>query len=309
MSNWKERADQERARIINEAQAAEQARQQAIAAEAERVRLEKLKLTDDGVREVNKLFKKLEVGRKLTELNRDLWRNAGIVNGTGDTLRDLETVVYGIGNPIEAFASLVGVYPEYQLETEDIWNKVNGPYEISRSSYGSGSDSSWTESRNGWHDEIVGKRVMSVLQKDKGFGVRIAVEFYRGDVNAVPPTGFNPSRETTKATRQVGIIAAFSEFPGRPSLGLPNEFREMDNIGHWNNTRLERRREYYGEPFERSFNIFGRKMPLDGDTFGKMEEFLDKSLLAFAMHAPDLEQTRREAEIQRKALASRVGNV
>jgi hypothetical protein len=167
MSNWRERAEQERLRLAREQEAAQQSADQA------------KKNREALIHENLGLFDQLGIRRILGEIQRDIWRGQGtidedvVVTGEGYgqgrergliIIKDLgayrrdsteRSMNKGFGIKL---CTLSGTTLEVRVKTEWVRKKVYGQYEIVVGRSMEGEPSKLT--LKGWHDGIVGEKIV-----------------------------------------------------------------------------------------------------------------------------------------------------
>lgn len=155
MSNWAERAEQERQRQAAEAAAAQRAldtKRQTDAQAAERLRKEQ----EAQILAKLKLFDELGLERTLREIQRDIWKGKGTLTPKSVSVNE------GQGSASSKL-ELTAHSPEAVYE--DVIKQVNGPYterHQTRATGNAGMSEEYTVQKTGWHPVYVGERLTRV---------------------------------------------------------------------------------------------------------------------------------------------------
>ncbi len=244
VSNWRERANEELRRQEEQAEAVRSAAA-AQAAEQARVKAADLQRIEQ---EASKRFDSLGVVRKLQDINRDLWKNIGIVNVNDSSGRSRSARL------------IIDIPTNIQPKLEPIKERRYGRYTTSHT-YGAGGpedyhEESYTTKHFGFHNEVVGHRIVGHTsspfeQISLSVGLYIAEDEKGSDTISIRdshPAAFDsseipidPSLKLVKATRG-GEITIFSPHDGFNSstinsildfLLLKSSAAKVRNIDRW----------------------------------------------------------------------------
>lgn len=147
MANWQERAEQERLRPTREREAAERA-----AREQQEAKEHEWKTQEPTILQRLGLFDQLQIGRILSEINRDLW------DGKGTITNGQKQVHQGSGNISSALNAEVGFI---FTKTEAVFKRVHVPERHHREVVYEVSVEYRTEPAH-WEVQKVGERIVGI---------------------------------------------------------------------------------------------------------------------------------------------------